>query len=144
MLITFFDSIGMIHREFVPPGQTVNVDFCLAVMKRLVPRIARVCPQYREQGSWWFLHDNAPTQIFCSVQVIDHASYSPDLAACDYFSFPKLKLLLKGNFFNDILSIQKNVTGVLSEISSDEYKKCFERFVDRLNACIASEGMYFG
>jgi len=29
MLICFFDQEGIVHREFVPPGITVNADFCL-------------------------------------------------------------------------------------------------------------------
>ena len=152
MLITFFYSNGLIHRKFIPTGQTVHGDFYFAVMKRLVARIARIRPQYREQGSWWLLHDNAPAHNCIkvrnflaskSVQVIDHPPYSPYLAPCDYFLFPKLELQLKGKFLNDVPSIQKDVTSILNKISSHEYKKCFEKFVDRLNACIASEGMYF-
>ena len=27
MLICFFDQEGIVHREFVPPGMTVNADF---------------------------------------------------------------------------------------------------------------------
>jgi len=29
MIIVFFDSYGIVHKEFVPPGQTVNHAFCL-------------------------------------------------------------------------------------------------------------------
>ena len=35
MLITFFDAHGIVHREFVPPGQIVNQQFYLKVLKRL-------------------------------------------------------------------------------------------------------------
>jgi hypothetical protein len=34
MLIIFFDAQGVIHREFVPEGQTVNGQFYLGVMER--------------------------------------------------------------------------------------------------------------
>ena len=44
LLITFYDSKGIIHKEFVPPGKTVNAVYCLGVMKRLLARIRRaVC-----------------------------------------------------------------------------------------------------
>jgi len=35
MLIVFFDVRGIVHREFIPPGQTVNQEFYLEVLRRL-------------------------------------------------------------------------------------------------------------
>ena len=35
MLISFFYANGIVHKEFVPPGQTVNQQFYLKVLKRL-------------------------------------------------------------------------------------------------------------
>jgi len=35
MLISFFYANGIVHKEFVPPGQTVNQQFYLEVLKRL-------------------------------------------------------------------------------------------------------------
>ena len=35
MLIVFFDVRGIVHWEFVPPGQTVNQEFYLEVLRRL-------------------------------------------------------------------------------------------------------------
>ena len=35
MLICFFDQKGIVHKEFVPPGQTVNAAFNTEVLKRL-------------------------------------------------------------------------------------------------------------
>ena len=61
LLITFYDSKGIIHKEFVPPGKTVNAVYYLGVMKRLLARIRRVRPEGRESGSWRLLHDNAPS-----------------------------------------------------------------------------------
>ncbi len=36
MLIVFFDSRGMIHIEFVPPGQMMNADFYKRVLDQLL------------------------------------------------------------------------------------------------------------
>ena len=52
MLICFYDSEGIVHKEFVPTGETVNGVFYVDVMKRLLLRIRRVRPQYRKNGSW--------------------------------------------------------------------------------------------
>ena len=50
-----------IHKEFIPPGKTVNAVYYLGVMKRSLARIRRVRPECRESGSWRLLHDNAPS-----------------------------------------------------------------------------------
>ena len=33
----------------------------VGVLKRLVSRIRRIRPEYREEGSWQLFHDNAPS-----------------------------------------------------------------------------------
>jgi transposase len=40
------------------------------------------------------------------MAVIPHPPYSPDLAPCDFFLFPKMKLKLKGRRFETIEEIQ--------------------------------------
>jgi hypothetical protein len=42
VLVTFFDIQGIIHREFVPPGQTMNKEYCVEILSRLVQRILPV------------------------------------------------------------------------------------------------------
>jgi hypothetical protein len=49
MLVTFFDSQGIVHKEFVPPGQTVNKEYYVAALSRLVQRIRRVRSQFQER-----------------------------------------------------------------------------------------------
>jgi hypothetical protein len=44
MLIIFFDSQGVVHKEFVPDGTTINAEFYKGVMDRLLKRIQRVRP----------------------------------------------------------------------------------------------------
>jgi len=36
MLIIFFNSQGVVHKEFVPEGKTVNAEFYKGVMDRLL------------------------------------------------------------------------------------------------------------
>jgi len=44
MLIIFFNSQGVVHKEFVPQGKTVNAEFYKGVMDHLLKRIQRVHP----------------------------------------------------------------------------------------------------
>ena len=44
MLIIFFGSQGVVHREFLPEGKTSNAEFYKGMMDRLLKRIQRVRP----------------------------------------------------------------------------------------------------
>jgi hypothetical protein len=50
-----------------------------------------------------------------------HPPYSPDLASCDFWLFPKLKDVLKGS---DITDIQRNVTTLLRGIPENDFQDC--------------------
>ena len=65
MLICFFDSQGIIHKEFVPPGQIVNQTFYREFLERLRKRVARVRPGIAR--TWMLHHDNAPCHTAVSI-----------------------------------------------------------------------------
>lgn len=152
MFIVFYDSKGIIHHEFVPSGQTVNGVFYEAVLKRLMARIRRTRPEYKDPGSWCLLHDNAPSHTSLIVKrflarnnvcVMNHSPYSPDLAPCDFALFPKIKSTLKGCFFDDIATIQKASTRTLEAIPQIELEHSFQSLLNRCQKCIESGGEYF-
>ena len=152
MLITFFDSKGIIHKEFVPTGQTITGAYYLEVLKRLMGRIHRIRLEYRDPENWSLLHDNAPSHTSLIVRqclarnrvsVLNHPPYSPDLAPCDFSLFPKLKLKLKGRFFDDIPTIQSASTQALEAIPQTELEHAFESLLNRCNKCIEARGEYF-
>jgi hypothetical protein len=70
ILVTFYYSQGIIHKEFIPPGQMVNkvLVYYVEVLSRLVQRIRRVRPQFQERGSWFLLHDTARPHTAVSVK----------------------------------------------------------------------------
>lgn len=152
MLIAFFDNDGIIHKEFVPPGQTVNAAFYEDVLKRLLQRIRRVRPDLHKSGKWVLLHDNAPAHTAIRVRqflaqhnvtVIDHPPYSPDLAPADFFLFPRLKSVLKGARFSDVDDIQESVTSVLKTIHKDAFSGSFQKLFERCKKCVERNGDYF-
>ena len=77
-------------------------------------------------NSWVLHHDNAPAHTSLPVQhflasknmvVIPHPPYSPDLAPCNFFLFPKMKLHLKGRHFDTIEDIQAKSQKVLQTLT---------------------------
>lgn len=152
MFICFYDSRGIIHKEFVRPGQTVTGAFYKTVLKRLLARIRRIRPEYRDKAKLRLVHDNAPAHRSSvitdyldqnGIVTLKHSPYSPDLAGCDYFLFPKIHLALKGKYFDDIKEIQKATTNILRRISKDDFRKSFDSLLERANRCVDAEGDYF-
>ena len=136
----------------MPQGLMINAPYYLGVMKRLLSRIRRVRPQYRENGSWRLLHDNAPahrstfiTDFFNKnhILTVNHSPYSPDLAPCDFYLFGKLHLAMKGKRYADIETIQKASTAILKNISTERLKNSFEMLIDSAKRCIDAQGDYF-
>jgi hypothetical protein len=68
MLVTFFDSQGIIHKSFVPSDQTENKECYVEVLSRVVQRIHGVRPQFEERGSWFLLHDSARPHTAVSIK----------------------------------------------------------------------------
>jgi hypothetical protein len=63
MLIVFFDIQGIVHKEFVLPGQTINGKFYCEVLKGQKKGIWRKCPEKKKKNNWFLHHDNAPAHI---------------------------------------------------------------------------------
>lgn len=152
MLIVFFDFYGVVHSEWVPEGQTVNKDYYLTVLRRLRDAIRRKRPELWAEKNWIFHHDNAPSHsayIVCDylakheTRVIAQPPYSPDMAPCDFFLFPKLKYPLRGKRHETTDEIKKNAMKELKAIPAEAYQKCMENWINRWHACIGSKGSYF-
>jgi hypothetical protein len=74
-----------------------------------------------------------------SITKMDHSPFSPDLARCDFWLFPKLKNALMGQRFADI----QHVTMLLRSIPENAFEACFRHWRHRLTKCLASQGEYF-
>ena len=112
MLVCFFDHKGIVHYELIAQGQMVNQQCYLEVLTRLWESVPRKRPALWP-GKWILHHDSAPAHDALrvreflpknSITKMDHPPYSPDLAPCDFWLFPKLKNALKGQTFADLLT----------------------------------------
>lgn len=152
MMMVFFDSRGIVLLEWVPQGQTVNSVYYLGVMKRLRERVRRKRPDLWQNQSWVLHHDNAPSHTALIVRqflaktsttVLEHPPYSPDLAPCDFFLFPKIKEKLKGHHFQTLEYIKEATTEALAEVTKDQFRESIEGWKVRMEKCIRAQGEYF-
>ena len=152
MLVCFFDQKGIVHKEFVPPGQTVNAEFYIEILKLLRENVRRKRPDQWRNNTWLLQHDKAPahsallTRRFLTdnnMIVVPHPPYSPDLAPSDIFLFPKLKMKLKGRRFQTLEEIQAESQAVLNTLRQNDFQEFFKNWQRRWDRCHASEGDYF-
>ena len=124
MLICFFDQEGIVHPEFVPPAMTVNADFYCDVLRRLRENVRRKRTQKWQNQYLIIHHDNALVHRSFKISqflaknnmtVIPHPPYSPDLAPCDFFLFPKLKLRMEGRDSTPLKRFKRNRSGYLTQ-----------------------------
>jgi hypothetical protein len=136
MLIAFIDKEEIVHTEFFPQGQTVNQNLYIEVMRRLREEVRRKHPAMWASNDWFIHHDNAPAHTALSVQwflatnnmaVVLHPPYSPDLAPCDFFLLPKIKMTLKGRRFNDVEEIKAESQAALDAVQKEKFQKCFQK-----------------
>jgi transposase len=122
----------------------------LEVLTRLWESVQRERPELWPY-KWILHHDNAPAHDVLrvreflakkSITKIYYPPYSPDLAPCGFWLFPKLKNALNGQRFADIPDIQRNVT-LLQGIPENDFRDCFWHWHLHRTKCITSQVKYF-
>ena len=53
------------------------------------------------------------------ITMLEHPPYSPYLAPCDFFVFPKIKSALKGTRFESIDAVKAKATELINKLSED-------------------------
>ena len=151
MMIVFFDIRGVIYIDWVPEGQTVNQVYYKNVLTTLRERVRRRRPDMWKNASWILHHDNAPAHNALSVKrylaknnipVMEHPPYSPDLAPCDFFLFPKIKSALKGTRFESVDAVKAKATQLLNSLTQDDLQHCFQQWNIRMEWCRDRGGDY--
>jgi len=80
-------------------------------------------------------HDNAPAHTSLVVRefltknnmtTVPHPAYSPDMAPCDFYTFPKIKLQLKGRHFASIEEVQAESQQMLNTLTLADFNECFQ------------------
>ena len=152
MFTIFFNTKGPVIIDIMPEGATITANYYTnTILTKLVREIDQQRPKTR--GSRILLHqDNASahkaklTQDFLQekgLHLLPHAPYSPDLAPCDFWLFPRVKALIAGKPFARIQDLAKAVHSALATIPQEEYRRAFQKWLERMQRCIDAGGEYF-
>ena len=71
------------------------------------------------------------------IKTVPHPPYSPDLAPCDFWLFPKL------TGYETIEEMKEAVTKVIDTLTQEDLHGAFQRLLERYNKRIAAGGDYF-
>jgi transposase len=57
-----------------------------------------------------------------NITVLEHPPYSPDLAPCNFYLFPKIKSVLKGTHFVSIQNVKEKQVEILNSLTEDDLR----------------------
>jgi hypothetical protein len=78
-----------------------------------------------------------------SIITLLHPPYSPDLARCDFFLFPKMKPQLKGRCFDEVKEIQRESRNVLGTLREQDFQHAFQQWQRCWDRCVTAQGDCF-
>jgi hypothetical protein len=77
------------------------------------------------------------------MPVLEYPRYSPDLAPCDFFLFPKSKSALKGTRFEPVDAVKAKATEVMKKLSEKDLQHCFQQQEIRMELYRGRVGDHF-
>ncbi len=150
LLISFFDCKEVIHWEYqrgtLNSAQFINILSNLrhAISQKRGVKFLQNFSLHMDNAS---PHTSQPTRTFLMLsktKVLEHPTYSPDLAPSDFWFFARLKKPLRGHWFQSLADLQAAVDKEIGDIASFEFEQCVLRdWPKRWAHCVDKEGLYF-
>ena len=72
------------------------------------------------------------------INIVSHPPYSPALAPCDFWLFPKLKGKFRGCRFETIEEMKETVTKVIDTLTQEDFHGALQNLLERYNKCITA------
>ena len=94
-------------------------------------------PALFESGQWHFHQDNALVHnsilvtdylTKMGIKTVPHPPYSPDLAPCDFWLFPKLR-----GCRYETIEMKEAVTKVIERLIQEDFHGAFQKLLERYN-----------
>ena len=74
------------------------------------------------------------------IKTVPQPSYSPELAPCDFWLFPKLRGFRR---YETIEEMKEAVTKVVDTLTQEDFHGAFQKLLEWYNKRIAAGGDYF-
>lgn len=142
----FFSCEGLIAKLVADPGQTVTGAYYRhSVLPHVLTKFHKLYPNTLPR----LHHDNAPahrSQVVLDylsdqkVELVPHPPYSPDLAPCDFWLFPKLKAAMASKDYSSRIALGQDLGRLLKTITDSEWSHVFVTWKTRLQKCVEVEG----
>lgn len=145
MFTLFFNTKGIVHVSYRKLNHA-------ATAKSYKEQILKVARKFKKSAKIVIHDDNA--RIHCgkmmtkfyensrNVKRLSHPRYSPDLAPNDFWLIGKLKRALENKCIDGERKLYNEVMKILKNIPADEYKQCFDKWINRMKECIERNGDY--
>ena len=73
------------------------------------------------------------------IKTVPQPPYSPDVAPCDFWLFPKLR----GCCHETIEEMKEAVMKIIDTLTQEDFHGALQKLLERYNKCIAARGDYF-
>ena len=133
MYVISFTNQGPAIQIAVPKGKSVNAKFYKGkVLHKLKKYFLN-----RRQKLVSVVSGCCMTMLLIQEKVVElpHPPYSPDLAPCDFFLFPRLKKHLAGRKYQTRKNLGSAIFQCLNSIPQKDYENAFENWIKRLKLC---------
>ena len=74
-----------------------------------------------------------------AIKTVPQLPYSPDLAPCNFWLFPKLR----DGRYETIEEMKEAVTKVIDTLTQEDFDGAFQKLLEWYHKCIAAGGDYF-
>jgi len=128
---------GDCAQRICPNRPTVNSGFYYDVLQWLCEKVRKHRPQLWREQTWLLHYDKDPSHTSVlthqclaknKIAVIPHPLYTPALAPCDVFLFPKLKIKVKRRRFDTTEEIQAESQRVLDTLTEKDFLEAFQKW----------------
>ena len=152
MYVILFTNQGPAIQIVVPKDKSVNARFYKG---KVLHKLKKYFLNHRPATGLRvvrLLHDNASSHKAAIVHEylkqengveLPHPPYSPDLAPCDFFLFPRLKKHLAGRKYQTRKTFGLAIFHCLNGIPRKDYENAFKNWIKRLKICLSHGGEYF-
>lgn len=149
MIASFFSKSGSVANIPLEDRKTVTADWYTTIC---LPKVFEKVRQNRPRSNIVLHQDNASSHTAAktkaylkasNVELLEHPPYSPDLAPCDFFLFPRLKDKMRGLRYSSANEAVEAFENLTSQVSQEEWSSCFNDWFYRMNKCVEFNGEYF-